>query len=303
MFNLKSLKIFFIVFAIIFFTVSADAKGIKNNVPNVTLNNGITMPQLGFGTWTLKGDVAVNSVQEAIKSGYRLIDTAQAYGNEKEVFEGIKNSGIKRKDIFITTKISPDNMRNHKVRESLDKSIELLGGEYIDLVLIHWPVKNEVKETWQILEEYVEKGKIRSIGLSNFNPHHIDELLEYAKIKPVINQIEIHPYMTQQEVAGYTFNKNIQVEAWSPLGTGTVLNDTTLAKIAKSHNKSVAQIVLRYDIQRGLITIPRAENTDYIKENIDVFDFELTPVEMSIINGLNKNKRVNPKNDPDNFPW
>lgn len=236
-------------------------------------------------------------------SGYRLVDTAQAYGNEADVYQGIKESGIKRKDIFITTKISPDNMRNHTVRESLDKSIEALGGEYIDLVLIHWPVEGEIEQTWEIMEEYTKNGKIRAIGLSNFNPHHIDSLLTYAKIKPVINQIEIHPYMTQQEVAGYTFNKGIQVQAWSPLATGTILDNKTIEKIAKNHNKSVAQVILRWDIQRGLATIPRAENLDYIKENIDIFDFELTPVEMSIINGLNKNKRVNPKNDPDNFPW
>lgn len=212
--NFKSLRLVLILLAIIIFTApAAEARRTKHNVPDITLNNGLTMPQLGFGTWTLKGDIAAASVQAAIRSGYRLIDTAQAYGNEQDVFRGIKASGIKRKDLFITTKISPDNMRNHRVRESLDKSIESLGGEYIDLVLIHWPVKGEVQATWQILEEYVEQGKIRSIGLSNFNPHHIDELLTYARIKPVINQIEIHPYMTQQEVAGYTFGKNIQVEA------------------------------------------------------------------------------------------
>lgn len=302
--NFKSLRLILILLAIIIFTApAAEARRTKHNVPDITLNNGLTMPQLGFGTWTLKGDIAAASVQAAIRSGYRLIDTAQAYGNEQDVFRGIKASGIKRKDLFITTKISPDNMRNHRVRESLDKSIESLGGEYIDLVLIHWPVKGEVQATWQILEEYVEQGKIRSIGLSNFNPHHIDELLTYARIKPVINQIEIHPYMTQQEVAGYTFGKNIQVEAWSPLGSGTVLNDAVLADIAKAHNKSVAQIVLRYDIQRGLTTVSRSANPAHIKENIEIFDFELTPVEMSIINGLNKNRRVNPKNDPDNFPW
>ncbi|MCD8024132.1 MAG: aldo/keto reductase, partial [Candidatus Gastranaerophilales bacterium] len=287
----------------IFFTTSVNAKEIKNNVPNVTLNNNVTMPQLGFGTWTLKGDIATKCVKQAIKSGYRLVDTAQAYGNEAEVYQGIKDSGIDRKDIFITTKISPDNMRNHVVKESLDKSIENLGGEYIDLVLIHWPVDSEIEQTWEIMEEYVKAGKIHSIGISNFNPHHIDDLLKYAKIKPVINQIEIHPYMAQQEVAGYTFNKEIQVEAWSPLGSGTILDNKTIAKIAKAHKKSIAQIILRWDIQRGLITIPRAENSNYIKENIDIFNFELTPVEMSIINGLNKNQRVNPKNDPDKFPW
>lgn len=274
-----------------------------SNVPMVKLNNGIEMPQLGFGTWTLKGETASESVKAALQSGYRLVDTAQAYGNEDAVYKGIKDSKIDRKDLFITTKISPDNMRNHRVEESLKESINKLGGDYLDLVLIHWPVKGEVQQTWEILEKYVKNGKVRAIGLSNFNPHHIEDLMKYAKIKPVINQIEIHPYMTQFGPSGFTFKNGIQVEAWSPLGTGTVLKDPTLAEIAKAHNKTPAQIVLRWLMQRGIVAIPRSSNPEHIKENIEIFDFKLSPEEMEIINGLNKNQRVNPKNDPDNFPW
>lgn len=285
------------------FPQESYAKPKEQTVPVIKLNDGNTMPQLGFGTWTLTGDVATESVKQAIKSGYRMVDTAQAYGNEEAVFKGIISSNIKRENIFITTKISPDNMRNHTVRESLDKSIELLGGSYIDLVLIHWPVKGEVEQTWKILEEYVAKGRVKSIGLSNFNPRHIEDLLKYAKIKPVINQIEIHPYLTQFENSGYTFNQGIQIEAWSPLASGKIIANETIARIARQHNKSVAQIALRWHMQRGLITIPRSDNPAHIKENIDIFDFELTPQEMEIISGLNKNERVNPKNDPDNFPW
>lgn len=261
------------------------------------------MPQLGFGTWTLKGDTASESVKNALLSGYRLVDTAQAYGNEEAVYKGIKDSQINRKDLFITTKISPDNMRKHRVEESLKESLDKLGGDYLDLVLIHWPVKGEVQQTWEVLERYVRNGKVRAIGLSNFNPHHIEDLMKYATIKPVSNQMEIHPYMTQFGPSGFTFKNGIQVEAWSPLGTGTVLKDPTLAKIAESHHKTPAQIVLRWLMQRGIVAIPRSSNPEHIKENIEIFDFKLSPEEMEIINGLNKNTRVNPKNDPDNFPW
>lgn len=274
-----------------------------SNVLVVKLNNGIEMPQLGFGTWTLKGDTASESVKNALLSGYRLVDTAQAYGNEEAVYKGIKDSQINRKDLFITTKISPDNMRKHRVEESLKESLDKLGGDYLDLVLIHWPVKGEVQQTWEVLERYVRNGKVRAIGLSNFNLHHIEDLMKYATIKPVINQIEIHPYMTQFGPSGFTFKNGIQVEAWSPLGTGTVLKDPTLAKIAESHHKTPAQIVLRWLMQRGIVAIPRSSNPEHIKENIEIFDFKLSPEEMEIINGLNKNTRVNPKNDPDNFPW
>lgn len=272
------------------------------SIPCITLNNGMQMPQLGCGTFTLK-ETAPACIKHAIKIGYRLFDTAQGYGNEAEVGQGIAESGIDRNEVFITSKVSTDAMRNGTVRESLDKSIEVLGG-YIDLMLIHWPVQGKVQETWEILEEYVDAGKIRAIGLSNFNPHHVADLLKYARIKPVINQMEIHPYMTQQEVAGYTFVQGIQVEGWAPLGQGGgVLQDERIARIAEKYGKSIAQVILRWNMQRGIIAIPRCDNPNYTAENIDIFDFELSPVDMAIINGLNKNERTNMKNDPDNFPW
>lgn len=280
-------------------TQAADSSTI---IPYVTLSNGMQMPQLGCGTFTLK-ETTVDCIKHAIEIGFRLFDTAQGYGNEAEVGQGIAESGIDRSELFVTSKVSTDAMRNGTVRESLDKSISALGG-YIDLMLIHWPVAGTIEETWKILEEYVDAGKIRAIGLSNFNPHHIDDLLKYARIKPVVNQIEIHPYMTQQEVVGYTFAQDIQVEGWAPLGQGgAVLQDETIARIARKYDKSIAQVILRWNMQRGLIAIPRCDNPDYTAENIDIFDFELSPVEMSIINGLNKNERTYEKNDPDNFPW
>lgn len=282
---------------------TAQATDTLPAIPHVVLNNGMEMPQLGVGTFTLK-ETAAECVKHAIGLGYRLVDAAQGYDNEAEVWQGIKESGIDRSEVFITSKISPDAMRSGKVRESLDRTIEAFGGTYVDLMLIHWPVAGKVEETWKIMEEYVDAGKIRAIGVSNFNPHHVDELLAYARIKPAVNQIEIHPYMTQQEVVGNTFAKGIQVEGWAPLGQGgAVLQDGTIGAIARKHGKSIAQVILRWNIQRGLIAIPRCDNADYTAENMDIFDFELSPVEMSVINGLNRNERTYEKNDPDNFPW
>lgn len=180
----------------------------------VVLNNGIEMPQLGsarLGTSTLK-ETAAECVKHAIGLGYRLVDAAQGYDNEVEVWYGIKESGIGRSEVFIISKVSPDAVRSGKVRESLDRTIEAFGGTYVDLMLIHWPVARKVKERWRIMEKYVDVGKIRAIGVSNFNPHHVDELLAYARIKPVVNQIKIHPYMEHQEVVGNTFAKGIQVQ-------------------------------------------------------------------------------------------
>jgi len=277
----------------------ARASGRSADVPNIALNNGLTMPQFGLGTWTLKED-AVASVRAAIEAGYRLFDTAQVYGNEQQVWEGIKQSGIARKEVFITSKIWTSSMRNPPQRNSIDKSIELLGGEYIDLFMIHWPVRERIQETWEIMEEYVRKGLLKSIGFSNFNPHHIETLLKYAKVKPVVNQIEIHPYHTQEPNVAATRNYGIAVESWSPLARGKVVDDPTLAAIGKKYNRSVAQVTLRWHIQRGLIVIPRANNPAYIAENIRIFDFELSKEDMAAISALNRNDRMA---DPDNFSW
>lgn len=262
------------------------------------------MPQLGIGTFAVKGNAA-ERVCYAIEAGFRLIDTAQGYGNEKEVGEGIRKSGIDRKQLFVTTKVNTTEMRNGTVSQSLENSLKDLGLDYIDLVLIHWPVTGHIEETWKILEEYVDKGKIRSIGLSNFNPHHIDSLLSYARIRPVVNQIEIHPYMTQRANVAFTFDRGIQVEAWGPLGQGTngVMDDPVIKEIAQRHHKSAAQVILRWHMQRGFVTIPRCDNESYTDENLQIFDFALSSEEMEKIYGLNKNERTYEKNDPDNFPW
>lgn len=304
-------KIYYFITIIICLILSINAFGenmknkplLNNNVPYITLNNGKKMPQIGFGTWTLYGENAVLSIKNAINSGYRLIDTAQFYDNEAEVYKAIKDSGIPRSEIFITTKIAPRNMRDGRVRESLNESLKALGDDYIDLVLIHWPAEGYIKETWQIMEEYVNNGKIKSIGISNFSPNQVEELLKYAKVKPVINQIEIHPYLTQKQNIEFIFSKDIQPEAWSPLGAGDVLDDEILKNIAKKYNKSVAQIVLRWHIQQGLIAIPRSDNKEHIIENIDIFDFELSDEEMKLIDKLNKNQMVDYRNYTASFLW
>jgi len=277
---------------------SADAKGQKPPVlgssanPTLTMNNGKTIPQVGFGVWTLSNDEARRYVKIAVDKGYRLFDTAQYYNNEAATYQGIVDSGINREDVFIITKVMPNNMINGRGRQTLDRSIQELGNNYIDLMLIHWPSDSRSnKEAWQIMEEYVDQGKIRSIGVSNFSPAQVEELLRYARIKPVLNQIEIHPYNTQLNETERNKSLGLIVQTWSPLGANGVLKDSTLAQLARKYNRSVAQIILRWNIQRGLVTIPRSRNENHIAENLRLFDFSLSDEDMATINSLNRNQR------------
>lgn len=272
----------------------------------IKLSNGIEIPQIGVGTWTLKDEIAVNNVRLALKAGFRLIDTAQMYENEEEVGNGIRLSGIPRKDIFLTTKISTNMMREEEenLRQSIDESLRKLQTPYLDMLLIHWPVKDCVKKTWQIMEDYVEQGKVRSLGVSNFNRHHLEELLEYARIRPVLNQLEVHPLMSQVENIEYNHSLGIQVQAWGPFGQGDidVVGHPTIQSLAKKLSKTPSQIVLRWLVQRDLITIPRAK-PNHFDENLGIMSFALTDEEMAEINSLNINLRSNKDNDPENFPW
>ena len=270
------------------------------------LNNNIEIPQMGVGTWTLRGETATNNVCMALKSGFRHIDTAQMYENEVEVGLGMLHSGVARKDIFLTTKIAPPTMREGEeaVRKSIDDSLTKLNTPYIDLLLIHWPVKDCVQFTWKIMESYVKEGKIRSIGVSNFNPNHLEDLLSYAEIRPVINQIEVHPYMTQVENIEFNHHLGIQVEAWGPFGQGDIdiVGNPVLQALAKKYQKTTSQIVLRWIVQRGLITIPRCK-PNHFAENLEVMQFALANEDMQAIDDLNQNHRSDPRNNPDNFPW
>ena len=272
----------------------------------IKLNNCLTIPQLGVGTWTLRGEMARQNVRLALEAGFRHIDTAQGYENESEVGQGIAISGVPREEVFVTTKVATNIMREgmEAVRRSIDESLAKLKTDYIDLLLIHWPVKDCVKDTWQVMEQCVREGKVRSIGVSNFNRHHLDDLLSYADIRPVVNQIEVHPLMTQEENIAYNHSLGIQVEAWGPFGQGDidVIGHPLLQSMAQKYQKTASQIVLRWIVQRGLITIPRAK-PNHFAENLAVMSFELSDDDMQAISALNQNLRSNVLNDPETFPW
>lgn len=264
------------------------------------------MPQLGVGTWTLKDDVAIENVRLALQAGFRLIDTAQMYDNEEAVGTGIRLSGVSRDEIFLVTKVSTTTMRKNDdaIRASIDESLAKLQTSYVDMLLIHWPVKDCVQRTWQVMEEFVKNGKVRSLGVSNFNAHHLDVLLSYANIRPVLNQIEVHPLMSQEDNIAVNRERGLQVQAWGPFGQGDidVIGNDTIQGLAKKYGKTPSQIVLRWILQRDLITIPRCK-PNHFEENLDLFSFNLDEEAMSAINALNVNLRSNKDNDPENFPW
>ena len=259
------------------------------------LSNGVKVPCIGYGTYlTPDGEVAKNSVMEALKVGYRHVDTAFAYGNESAVGEGIKASGVKREDIFVTTKHWVTMRGYEKATEAIDISLKNLGLDYLDLYLIHWPCVEKVspdwKEinagTWKAFEDAYKAGKIRAIGVSNFQKKHYDALAEMCEIKPMVNQIEFHPGYTQPETVKYSQEQGMLVQAFSPLGCGAVLNDETLKGIAAKYNKSVAQICLRFVLQSGLNVLTKSVTPSRILENTHIFDFELAVEDMATINAM-----------------
>jgi diketogulonate reductase-like aldo/keto reductase len=270
-------------------------------VPEITLNNGVTIPQLGLGVFQTKsGDETVDAVQAALAAGYRHIDTAQAYGNEESVGEGIRRSGLKRRDVFITTKLSTDNARAGLTRETFYESLDKLGTDYIDLYLIHWPVDGWQKCWEQMVELYTER-RVRAIGVSNFQPHHLNSLLSVSDMRPAVNQIESSPQFVNQEAIDFTHTKQVDVEAYSPLGGtgGNLLGNPALTQIADKYGKSPAQVVIRWHLQRGVIVIPKSTHAERIKQNIDVFDFELSDDDLHAISALDTGSRNGA--DPDNF--
>lgn len=275
-------------------------------IQTIELSNGRSIPQIGVGTWTLKGDEAAANVRSAIEAGFRHIDTAQGYDNEEAVGHGVKDSGINREELFITTKVATNIMREGKdaVRTSIEESLRKLKTNYLDLLLIHWPVKDCVKDTWQVMEEFILEGKVRSLGVSNFNKHHLDDLLSYAKVRPVINQIEVHPLMTQEDNLAINRELGIQVQAWGPFGQGDIdiVGLPLLRQLAEKYGKTSSQIVFRWIIQQGLITIPRCK-PNHFKENLELTTFELSDEDMNAISALNQNLRSNVNNDPETFPW
>ena len=278
----------------------------KNLQSTTTLNNGVEMPWLGLGVFKVEeGQELVDAVKTAIKHGYRSIDTAAIYGNEVGVGQGIREAmeeaGIARENLFITSKVWNSELGYEKTIAAYEESLSKLGLEYLDLFLIHWPVEGKYSDAWRALETLYKEGRVKAIGVSNFQIHHLENLMKDAEIKPMINQVEYHPRLTQKDLKSFCKENNIQLEAWSPLMQGQLLENVELQEIAKKYGKSVAQIILRWDLQNGVITIPKSTKAHRIAENADVFDFELTEEDMKHIESLNQNHRVGP--DPDNFDF
>lgn len=264
-----------------------------------TLSNGVRMPWLGLGVWKVKDNgEADRTVASAIEAGYRSIDTAAAYNNEAGVGAGIRSSGIARDEIFVTTKIWNARQGYESSLTAFEDSRKKLGLDVIDLLLIHWPVQEKYTETWRALEKLYRDGYVRAIGVSNFQIHHLQDVIASGEFTPMVNQVEYHPLLTQQELHSFTKSNNIQLMAWSPLMQGN-LDQSILTEIGAKYGKSPAQVVLRWDLQNEVVTIPKSINPVRLEENADIFDFALTPEEVAQINALNRNQRFGP--DPDNF--
>ncbi|MBN8237153.1 aldo/keto reductase [Halobacillus kuroshimensis] len=271
-----------------------------------TLNNGLEMPEIGYGVFRVdEGEALEEAVVTAIKEGYRSIDTAAIYGNERSVGNGIKKAVdqglVKRGDLFVTSKVWNDGLDYEGTINAYEESLEKLGLDYLDLYLIHWPGNKKYEQPWKAMESLYKEGRVKSIGVSNFQVHHLDDLLSYAEVKPVINQVEFHPKLTQQEVREYGKKHDIQVEAWSPLMNADLLDHPVIQQLAQRHDKSPAQIILRWDIQHDVVTIPKSMTPSRIRDNISIYDFELDTEEMKQLDGLNENARSGPH--PDEFDF
>lgn len=270
------------------------------NTSTVTLNNGVQMPQIGFGVFQIPpGQKTYDAVRTALQSGYRAVDTAKAYGNEESVGQAIKDSGIDPEEVFVATKLwIPDHGYDNTLR-AFEESRKKLGLDTIDLYLIHWPAKADFGETWRAMERLYKEGRIRAIGVSNFLSHHLETLLETAEVTPAVNQIEFHPFNVQPELLEFCGNHKIQVEAWSPLIRGQSFDHPLIAGIAEQHGRSPAQVLIRWDLQHKVVTIPRSTREAHIRENCEVFDFELSVEDMTRLDALDEGRRIGP--DPDTF--
>lgn len=279
---------------------------VKNLQDTTTLHNGVKMPWFGLGVFLVEeGPELENAVKTAIKNGYRSIDTAAIYGNEEGVGRGIRQgmeeAGISREELFITSKVWNADLGYESTLAAYETSLSKLGLEYLDLYLIHWPVAGKFKEAWRALETLYKDGRVKAIGVSNFLIHQLEELMKDAEIKPMVDQMEHHPRLTQKELQAFCKKNGIQFEAWSPLMQGQLLDNEDLKEIGHKYGKSTAQVILRWNLQNGVVTIPKSTKEHRIIENASIFDFELTKEDMEQIDGLNQNLRVGP--DPDNFDF
>ncbi len=266
------------------------------------LSNGVEMPYFGLGVYLSKdGNEVVNAVKEALNHGYRHIDTAAIYNNEQGVGVGIKESLVERKDVFVVSKVWNTDQGYDSTLKAFDDSLNRLGLDYLDLYLIHWPKGKKSKETWKAMEHLYNEKRVRAIGVSNFMQHHLEDLLTEAKIVPMVNQMEFHPYLVQQDLIDFCHKKGIQYEAWSPMMQGNIFDIPLLKELAKKYQKTVAQVVLRWDLQKGVITIPKSAKKERIISNSDIFDFELTVEDMQLLDSLDQGRRFGP--DPNNFDF
>ena len=272
-------------------------------VPTVRLNNGVDIPQLGFGVFQIPPQDTRAATLEALKVGYRHIDTAEMYGNEREVGEAVRDSGIDRAEVFVTSKLNNGFHAPKDALAAFELSLKVMKFDYLDLFLIHWPLPavGDFVETWKTPEEIYRSGRVRAIGVSNFQTHHIERLAAEATIVPAVNQIEIHPYFTQDDLRAFDREHGIATEAWSPIAQGQVIDDPTIVGIAGRLDRSPAQVTLRWHIQRGDIVFPKSAHPKRIAENFALFDFELSDVDMAAITALHRNGRRGP--NPDEFSW
>lgn len=271
----------------------------KNIKDYTVLNNGVKMPWLGLGVFKVEdGEEVIQAIGSAFKAGYRSIDTAAAYKNEEGVGKALKKSELPREDLFITTKVQNGDQGYESTLKAFDVSMKKLGLDYLDLYLIHWPVKDKYIDTWKAMTKLYKEGLIRAIGVSNFQIHHLENLMSKNEILPALNQIELHPMLSQKKLRDFCANNKIQIEAWSPIMKGN-LDNPVLLELSSKYTKSPAQIVLRWDIQHGIVTIPKSVHENRIIENSNIFDFELSDDDMQKIDSLNIDKRLGL--DPDNF--
>jgi 2,5-diketo-D-gluconate reductase A len=273
------------------------------SVPTIRLNNGVEIPQLGFGVFQVEPDEAVAAVTAALEVGYRHLDTAQMYRNEKEVGEAIRRSGVPREEVFVTSKLNNNRQERDDILRSFDQSLADLGLEQLDLFLIHWPLPgvSDYVKRWNVMEEIYAGGRVRAIGVSNFNPHHLRNVLGASEVTPAVNQIEVHPYLTQDEVRAFDADHEIATEAWAPIAKGAVTKDPVIGRIAEQVGRTPAQVTLRWHVQRGDIVFPKSVTRSRIEENFAIFDFELDEQQMATISGLDRGERTGP--DPDDFNY
>jgi len=280
-----------------------DEESALTAVPNITLNNGVEIPQLGFGVFQIEPEETKDATLTALEVGYRHIDTAEMYGNEKEVGEAVRASGLDRSEIFVTSKLNNGFHAYDDALKAFDQTLTDLDIDYLDLFLVHWPLPEvgDYVETWKAMEKIYEGGKVRAIGVSNFQPHHLRRIHGETSVTPAVNQIEVHPYLAQEEVRAFDAEHGIATEAWSPIAQGGVLKDDTIVRIAENLGKTPAQVTLRWHLQRGDIVFPKSVTRSRVEENFDLFDFELSEVDMADITGLDKGERTGP--NPDEFNY